>query len=153
MHGNRTFIGLTLLLLTGLLLGACSVAQAPLTDTTVLEGDQANAAYETVKTAAENVVTGLVNADYSTFSKDFSAEVAKGMDENAFNDLLTTFQTDLGSITSSELTAVLQDDQYTTLVYTFSFEKNGSVVMRVVFDRGDSDTVTGIWFDSPVLIK
>ncbi len=131
----------------------CASTQAPLTETTVLEDDEAAAVLEELKPSADNVLDGLINQDYASFSKDFSSEVLQGMDENAFNQLIADLTGELGQFKTSEITAVLQDDSYSTVVYTLSYEQSGSVIMRVVFDRDDPTTVSGIWFDSPVLLK
>jgi len=101
----------------------------------------------------ENLLAGLTARDYEQFSQDFSDTMKQGMNQQAFNDLLEMLDTKLGKYQSFDLVTVLQDENYSTLVYQLTYEKDNQVSMRVVFDNKEPHQVSGLWFDSPELRK
>lgn len=135
-----------------MLLSACSLL-APQSQTRTLEGDEREAVLEYASPMGENLITGLINRDYQTFSKDFDATMKKGMDETAFEKLLTTLTDKLGAYQSHEISQVLQDDKYSIVIYRLTYEKDNLVTMRIVFNREEPHLISGLWFDSPELRK
>ena len=140
---------ISLLLLV--LLAGCSAARAPIIEPVVLEGEEADDVLVYAQAPAENLLEGLIAADYTRFSRDFSDNMKQGMNEQAFTDLLTMLETRLGTYQSSALVTVLRDENYSTLVYRLVYEKDNQVSMRVVFDNQEPHLVSGLWFDSPEL--
>ena len=145
------FIITTLLALISLT--ACSILKAPLTQTRTLEGSERDSVLAYADSKGENLISGMVGGDYATFSTDFDATMKQGMDENAFTDLLATFASKLGQYQSHEVNAVLQDENYSTVVYRLNYEKDNRVTMRVVFNNTEDHNISGLWFDSPELRK
>ncbi len=145
-----TLTGLIMLLL--LVAGAgCSAAREPIIEPTVLEGADRDAVLSYAQEPSENLLEGLLARDYTQFSRDFSDDMKQGMNEQAFNDLVSMFDTKLGVYQSMVLVTVLQDENYTTLVYQLIYEKDNEVSMRVVFDNKEPHKISGVWFDSPEL--
>ena len=140
-------IPLILLLVTT----GCALIRAPLTEPRVLETPERSAVLDYGQPASENVLAGLAARDYAQFSRDFTDEMKKGMDEAAFNELLSMLDSKLGGYQSSDLVTVLQDDNFSTVVYRLTYEKDNEVSMRVVFDLKEPHLISGIWFDSPEL--
>jgi len=77
----------------------------------------------------------------------------QGMNEQVFDDLLNMLDTKLGAYQSNNLVTVLQDENFSTLVYQLIYEKDNEVSMRVVFDNKEPHQISGLWFDSPELRK
>lgn len=136
-----------------LILAGCSLIKAPLTKTTTLEGDEQQQVLDYATPKADNLISGLVTGDYSVFSADFSQTMKTGMDQAAFDELLQTFSSKLGTYRTHEVNVVLKNDDYTTVAYKMIFEKDDAVVMRIVFDNQEPHLISGLWFDSPELRK
>ena len=134
-----------------LLAAGCSLVRAPLIEPRVLEDPEQQTVLDYAAPASENVLAGLIARDYSQFSRDFSDSMKEGMDETAFKDLLNMLDSKLGAYQSNDLVTVLQDDNYSTVVYRLTYEKDNQVTMRVVFDKSDPHLISGLWFDSPEL--
>lgn len=143
----RTLAGTVIFLLAA----GCSLVRAPLIEPRVLEDSEQQRVLEYAAPASENVLAGLIARDYSQFSRDFSDAMKEGMDETSFNELLSMLDSKLGAYQSSDLVTVLQDDNYSTVVYRLTYEKDDQVTMRVVFDKSDPHPISGLWFDSPEL--
>jgi len=129
----------------------CSVIKSPIIEPVVLEGSEQDEVLAYAGEPAENLLSGLIARNYAQFSEDFSSNMSQGMNEQAFNDLLTMLDAKLGSFQSAELVTVLKEETYSTLVYRLTFEKDNEVSMRVVFDLTEPHQISGLWFDSPVL--
>lgn len=153
MKKSAKFLLSGLIVIGILVINGCAVAKAPLIEPDVLEGAEKDAVIEMLKPTADSLLKGFINNDYALFSKDFNDEVRKGMDQSAFDALTKTFTGKLGQFQSSEITTVLQETQYLTLVYSLIYDGDSTVVMRVVFSRTDPPKIVGIWFDSPVLTQ
>jgi hypothetical protein len=151
MKVNLTPLSKLISLIVMLVTTGCSLIKAPLMEPRVLETPERSAVLEYGQPASENVLAGLVARDYAQFSRDFSDEMKKGMDEVAFNELISMLDSKLGVFQSSDLVTVLQDDNFSTVVYRLTYEKDNEVSMRVVFDLKEPHLISGIWFDSPEL--
>lgn len=138
-------------LLSLVLAAGCSAVRSPVIEPTVLEGADRDAVLAYAQEPAENLLEGLLARDYAQFSRDFSDDMKQGMNEQAFNDLLSMLDTKLGVYQTNALVTVLQDDKFTTLVYQLIYEKDNEVSMRVVFDNKEPHKISGLWFDSPEL--
>ena len=131
----------------------CSAARSSIIEPIVLEGTERDAVLDYAQEPAENLLDGLIARDYEQFSRDFSETMKQGMDQQAFADLLAMLDNKLGTFQSSELVTVLQDENFTTLVYRLEYERDNQVSMRVVFDNAEPHSISGLWFDSPELRK
>ncbi len=151
IHKNLSCAILCLLIIS-LLVSGCALF-SPQSQTTTLEGEEREAVLEYANPMGENLITGLINRDYATFSKDFDANMKKGIDEAAFEKLLATLTDKLGAYQSHEIRQVLQDDKYSIVIYRLTYEKDNLVTMRIVFNRSEPHLISGLWFDSPELRK
>ncbi len=140
------------LMITSTLITACSLL-SPQTQTRTLEGEERDAVLEYAEPMGENLINGLINRDYATFSKDFDEAMKKGMDEAAFENLLATLTGKLGAYQSHEIQQVLQDEKFSIVIYRLTYEKDNLVTMRIVFNREEPHLISGLWFDSPELRK
>ncbi len=146
-------LSILIISLAAILLGSCSLFQAPLTEPKTLEGAQRDQVLTYASPKADNLIAGLVAGDYTIFSVDFDSTMKEGMNQAAFEELLQQFTSKLGTYQSKEVSIVLKDQKFTTVAYKMIFEKDDSVVMRVVFDNQEPHQITGLWFDSPELRK
>lgn len=142
--------GISAMLLIFLSTG-CSLVRSPIIEPVVLEGDASQEVLTYAQEPAENLLEGLLARDYEQFSRDFSENMRQGMNEQAFADLLTMLDTKLGTYQTRNLITVLQDDNYSTLVYRLIYDMDNEVSMRVVFDNAEPHQISGLWFDSPKL--
>ncbi|MEW6180794.1 MAG: DUF3887 domain-containing protein [Chloroflexota bacterium] len=140
------------LMISSTLITACSLL-SPQTQTRTLEGEERDAVLEYAEPMGENLINGLINRDYATFSKDFDETMKKGMDEAAFENLLATLTGKLGAYQSHEIQQVLQDEKFSIVIYRLTYEKDNLVTMRIVFNREEPHLISGLWFDSPELRK
>lgn len=136
-----------------ILAAGCSTVRSPIIEPVVLESDERDSVLAYAQTPAENLLNGLIARDYVQFSQDFSDSMKQGMNQQAFEDLLVMLDTKLGKYQSFDLVTVLKDENYSTLVYQLTYEKDNQVSMRVVFDNKEPHQVSGLWFDSPELRK
>lgn len=135
------------------LAAGCSLVRSPIIEPVVLEGSDMDTVLVYAQEPAENLLEGLIARDYAQFSRDFTGDMKQGMNEQAFDDLLNMLDTKLGAYKSNNLVTVLQDENFSTLVYQLIYEKDNEVSMRVVFDNKEPHQISGLWFDSPELRK
>lgn len=133
------------------LTAGCSVVRSPIIEPVVLDGEELEDVLSYAQSPAENLIDGLIARDYEQFSQDFSDTMKKGMNQQSFDDLLVMLDTKLGTYQSFDLVTVLQDENFSTLVYRLTYEKDNQVSMRVVFDNESPHPISGLWFDSPEL--
>jgi mRNA-degrading endonuclease YafQ of YafQ-DinJ toxin-antitoxin module len=153
MQKHHPFHRIVGMLIIASLIGGCALLSPAQSKTVTLEGEEREAVLEYAAPMGENLISGLVNRDYATFSKDFDATMKKGMDEAAFEKLLSTLTDKLGAYQSHEISQVLQDEKYTIVIYRLTYEKDNLVTMRIVFNRAEPHLISGLWFDSPELRK
>ncbi len=145
MKNKLILILILSLVLAGSLLGCNSPK--------ILQGEAKNAALALAAPVSDNLLAGITQADYTVFSRDFDEAMLKGIPESGFKDMLAMFSTKLGAYQTSEITAVTQDEKFTTVYYKLGYEKDSAVTMRVVVTTGEPHKVTGLWFDSQELRK
>jgi len=143
---NSIYFILITILLTTLVLSACGGPQAK-----PVEGAERDAVLLYSEPAADNVLLGINDSDYATFSSPFNATLAKSLNEAEFAKLQQAVLPKVGKYVSREVDSVLQDDKYVTLIYKAKFEQEDGVTVRLVFDKTDTHPVSGLWFDSPKL--
>lgn len=136
-----------------ILAAGCSATRAPIIEPVVLEDNERDSVLAYAQAPGENMLNGLIAGDYAQFSQDFSDTMKQGMDRQAFDDLLVMLDTRLGKYQSFDLVTVLKEENYSTLVYQLTYDKDNQVSMRVVFDNKEPHQVSGLWFDSPELRK
>jgi hypothetical protein len=144
MRTRFLFLVLTFSLLFSF--SACSKAQS-------LPEEESEQVFEYANPIAENLLTGLNDGDYETFSKDFNEDMKAAIDEAAFLQMKENFDEKLGAYEFLQQDTVVKDDDgYVAAFYVVEFEKAPAVTMRLVFTDGDdTHKATGLWFDAPEL--
>jgi len=151
MHARISPLKLVLISAVMLISAGCALVKAPLTSPDVLQTPERDTVLVYAQPASENILAGLNVRDYAQFSRDFSDQMKIGMDDTSFKDLLTMLDSKVGTFVSSDLVTVLQDENFTTVVYRLTYSKDNEVAMRVVFDNAEPHQISGLWFDSPEL--
>jgi hypothetical protein len=99
----------------------------------------------------ENILKGLQDNLYPTFSHDMDTKMLASLKEADFIKLQEKMATKIGKCTSREVTKVEQTNEYYSVLYTVTCEKSKALSMRVVITRKDPIQVTGLWFNAPEL--
>ena len=117
-----------------------------------VKGELADKIAEEAQPIAENILIGLNDNDYATFSLDFDAMMKKGLDEKSFNTMKTTFDEKIGKFVSMEVEKVEKvEESYYAITYRARFEKEDGVTFRMTINQNDPPEVAGVWFTSPKL--
>ncbi len=151
MTATGKFIRLAVVSLCLLALAACKAVDAPLGNTDELSGSPESTLVAAADPLGQSVITGLSNNDYTLFTSNFTADVKKGWDEASFQSFLQDLHTKMGNYQSNQIESVLQNDQYSTIVYTLTFDSGQTVNMRLILSLNEPYQITGLWFDSPDL--
>ncbi|WP_315117283.1 DUF3887 domain-containing protein [uncultured Clostridium sp.] len=108
-----------------------------------------------VEAVAENILQGLKEKDYESFSKDFDDDMKKTMTEELFKELHNTITPSIGKYQSKEFWMVEEDEGYYAVFYKGKFDKEPKdvIVKVVVSDKDEDIKVTGFFVDSPNLRK
>lgn len=131
-----------LAVLVGLLFIAGCKAQPDMPD---VEGEARDAVLAYSEPATDNLLQGISQNDYATFSRDLDATMAAQMDASAFAKLVEQLGAQLGGYQSREVRAVKSYQNYIIVDYNAKFEQK-NVVMRVTFQAEGDHKVTGLFF-------
>ncbi len=117
------------------------------TNGTKLSGadEQAVLAFSEPKT--DNLIAGMKDNNYATFSMDFDKDMLTSMNHDQFNALRKDRDRKLGAYVSREVKEVYKRGSYFIVVYDAMFEKNDSVIMQVVFQVKEPHQISGLWYD------
>lgn len=137
---------LLVVLLFAFTLTACSGAK-PVT----LEGTQRDDFLAKSEPIADNLMKGMVDHNYDTFSKDLSPKMLKSIDAAAFKDMLSKLDPKIGAYQSRTVEQVLKIGGDTAVIYQAKYSDEDKVSVRLVFSTTDPLQVTGLWFDSAKL--
>ncbi|MBU3188964.1 DUF3887 domain-containing protein [Clostridium bowmanii] len=128
----------------------------------ILTGCNKKLAEKDVEYAApltENILQAVGKGDYAQFSKDFSDELKKGIPEESFKTLCTSFSDKIGKYESKKFTAAAETKKdgkiFKTVIYTAKYSKEKKdVQVTASFTENDGKIlVEGIFFKSPNLVK
>jgi hypothetical protein len=111
---------------------------------TYAEGDQKDQAVAAADPIAKDILDGMQQKDYTTFSKDFSDVMLKGITEESFNSMVEKFSA-YGTFKSSELVNVEVVDPYFRVNYKLTYDQK-VLVMGVVIPQSGDVKVEGLWF-------
>jgi hypothetical protein len=132
------FIGL----LSLAILSACSSQPTPVY---VPEGADRDAITAKTDIIIKDLITGIENKDYDTFSKHFSELMLNSIKTADMDKIYTTFDP-LGKSQSVELVNVQDIGKYYAVRYKVTY-KSKIVVYRIVVDKTDPDNQSGLWFE------
>lgn len=99
----------------------------------------------------DNLLTGLNANDYAVFSRDFTPEMLKGIDEKGFADLQTKVMPKLGAYQSRTVTSVESVGDYYRLIYRAGFAEDANVRLTITFTKAEPHRVAGLFFNSDKL--
>lgn len=110
-----------------------------------------------VNTVTDNMLLGISEKDYATFSRDFSDEMKAAMNEEAFTAFAESLDSNLGALQSKTvaLSSKINQTDRTIIVVNYEaiYEKDPTPVkinMQFIDKDGES-VLIGMSFDSPVL--
>jgi hypothetical protein len=127
--------------LAAMLLASCGSNQ------TSLKGADKDAVLAFSEGMTDNLMAGLNANDYAVFSKDFDPAMLSAMNQSQFDTFKKNMDTKFGPYLSREVSGVTQSGNYYAVIYNTKFEKDGNVVMRVVFSKEEPNKVSGLWFN------
>ena len=132
---------LLIALILGLVLSGCaSQAKAE----SMPEGPERDAVVADTDVFAQDIVSGLDNSDYATFSKDFDQTMTASITKEAFDNLVKQFGT-LGKSESIELQDVQINGEYYSAIYKVNYGSQ-QVTIRLVVNQDAPRLVSGLWF-------
>jgi predicted small secreted protein len=141
---KRTIFLICSILILSALLAGCS-------STKTLAGADRDAVLAYSEPQADALLAAYNQNDYAAFSKNFDAAMLKGIDAKAFANLETTLMPKIGQYVSRSVSSVVDDGKFIQVLYSAKFEAEDPVTVRLVFNKDDAHTITGLWFDSPKL--
>lgn len=95
---------------------------------------------------------GFSENNYTKYSRDFSIEMRKGLDERVFEENRDMILSKIGPYVSRGDPVVTESGEYLIVRYLGRFVQEQDVEIKVVFRKGDdSHQVYGLWFNSPKL--
>ena len=98
---------------------------------------------------ADNLFAGLKAGNYAMFSRDFDADMQKGLPESAFSSLTSSFAR-VGAYQSRTVDHIEKPEGYYSVIYNAQFEQD-VVTVRLTFTQSEPHLISGIWFNSPKL--
>jgi len=139
MKLTRLFL-INILALTVLISAACS-GQAPV----YAQGTQKDQAVAAAAPFAKDILDGIQKDDYSLYSQDFDAAMAKASTQASFEKMVSSFAP-YGALQSSDLINVQIVSTYYRVNYKLTFEKK-VLTMGVIIPQSGTPAVSGLWFN------
>ena len=96
--------------------------------------------------ATDNILSGLNNKDYPTFSSDFDDTMLKSIDAAGFSNLYDQLMNQYGKYLSRTVVAVQSLQGYYRVVYQGNFVKNNNVILLVVYNPTGDHKIAGLFF-------
>ncbi len=129
-------------LLTAIILSACGTQATPVY---VPEGADRDAILASTDVIIKDLVTGIENKDYDTFSSHFSDVMLNSMKPADMEKLYASFDP-LGKSESVELVNVQDVGNYYAVRYKVTYASK-DVTFRIVVDKTDPGVQSGLWFE------
>lgn len=137
----KKILALLVVIISVVLLAGCGSAQKTLSDAdqeTVLEFSESK---------TDNLLSGMNAGDYAMFSQDFDKDMLNAMPQSEFEKLKTDRDSKLGAYLSRQVDSVVQTGDFYAVIYDAVFEKDSSVIVRVVFRMAEPHEISGLWFN------
>lgn len=129
-------------LLSAIILSACGTQATPVY---VEEGADRDAILDKTDAIVKDLITGIENKNYDTFSSHFS-DVMLNSIKTADMDKIYTIFDPLGKSESVELVNVQDIGDYYAVRYKVTYDKK-VVIYRIVVDKTDPGVQNGLWFE------
>jgi hypothetical protein len=115
---------------------------------TILTGQEQESVLAFSEMKTDNLMGGMKAGDYAAFSQDFDQAMRTAMSEEAFGKFKQEYDAKLGTYVSRQVKEVAQSQsgKFVAVVYDTVFEKDDSVIMRVVFQAEEPHAISGLWF-------
>lgn len=136
---------LTICCILVIILSACAPQPVALT------ADEQAAFQKISEPLADNMLAGLNQKDYPTFSKNFDEPMQAAMDEKQFNLLLIQVTDKIGAYQSRTIVQMLHVSELVQVTYLAQFSQEKDVTIRITYEYTGAHNVAGLWFDSPTL--
>jgi hypothetical protein len=139
----KTRLFLFISLISTLILSACGTQPTPVY---VPEGADRDAI--TVKTdiIIKDLISGIENKDFDTFSKHFSDVMLNSIKTSDMDKIYAVFDA-LGKSKSVELISVQDVGDYYAVRYKVTYASKDKI-FRIVVNKTDTGVQSGLWFDS-----
>jgi len=127
-------------------------ALAGCTGAKTLPAEEATAFANQVDAMTENLLVSLSNHKYATYTQDMDATMKAASGEAQFEQAYAMVIGKIGKYVSRQMTKVIEQKSFRTVMYDAQFEQEQHVTVRVVYSiTGDQPLASGLWFDSPKL--
>ncbi|MDD5370210.1 MAG: DUF3887 domain-containing protein [Anaerolineaceae bacterium] len=140
---------LTFILFVLLLVGSLSACGANPNKTLAGADQEAVLAY--ADPIADNLLKGMNDRDYASFSRDFNDAMIKGIPEAGFPQMEDSILGKIGKYVSRQVSSVIETGGIETVIYTAKFEQEDSVTIRLAVEKAEPHKVAGLFFTSPKL--
>ena len=137
----KKILAILLTVLPLVLLAGCGSSQK------TLSGTDQDAVLAFSETKTDNLLAGMNAGDYVMFSQDFDKDMLNAMPQSEFEKLKAERDSKLGKYLSRQVDSVVQTGDFYVVIYDAAFEKENSVVVRVVFRITEPHEVSGLWFN------
>ena len=138
----KTRIVFIVCLLSTIILSACGVQADPVY---VEDGPDHDAIVAETDVIIKDLISGIENKDYDTFSSHFS-DVMLNSIKTADMDKIYSIFDPLGNSESVELVNVQDIGTYYAVRYKVTYPKK-DVIYRIVVDKTDPGVQSGLWFE------
>ncbi|MBA4385360.1 MAG: hypothetical protein C0410_11540 [Anaerolinea sp.] len=129
-------------LLSAIILSACGAQATPVY---VAEGADRDAITAKTDAIVKDLITGIENKDYETFSKHFSDVMLNSIKTADMDKMYLTFDP-LGKSESAELMSVQDVGDYYAARYKVTYASK-IVIYRIVVEKSDPGVQSGLWFE------
>jgi len=129
-------------LLAAIILSACGTQATPVY---VPEGADRDAILASTDVIVKDLIAGIENKDYDTFSSHFSDIMLNSLKPADMEKIYATFDP-LGKSESVELVNVQDAGNYYAVRYKVTYASK-VVIFRIVVDKTDPGVQSGLWFD------
>jgi hypothetical protein len=138
----KTRLFILVCLLSAIILSACGAQPTPVY---VSEGADRDAITAKTDLIIKDLITGIENKDFDTFSSHFSDTMLNSMKTSSMDQIYATFDP-LGKSESVELKNVQDIGEYYAVRYNVTY-KSKVVTFRIVVDKTDPGVQSGLWFE------
>lgn len=129
-------------LISAIVLSACGAQATPVY---LEEGADRDAITAKTDFTIKDLITGIENKDYDTFSKHFSDVMLNSIKTANMDQIYATFDP-LGKSESVELVNVQDVGEYYAVRYKVTYSSK-DVTFRIVVDKTDPGVQSGLWFE------
>ena len=136
---KRFLLFFTLILVT-VFSYACTTQPEPV----YVQGDEKDTLTAQAEPYVQDILTGIQNADFTTFKKDFDEGMLAAMTEKDFSTIIKAYGTQ-GAPQATELINIEDITDFYRLNYKVTYA-DMIVIIQVVLPKTEPRLVSGLWF-------